>query len=130
MDETLHISAACKCTHLQRPRVTQHSCASQELGPAAGSKGSGALSLGVRTLLLMLVLSVALTVPFFAFVMAFIGALLSMSVSVVAPCIFHLAICGARLGPWQVALNVGVAVLGVVAGGCSTYESVKKIVLS
>jgi hypothetical protein len=102
----------------------------QELGPAAGSKGAGALSLGVRTLLLLLVLGVALTVPFFALVMAFIGALLSMSVSVVAPCIFHLAICGARLRPWQVALNVGVAVLGVAAGGCSTYESVRKIVLS
>jgi hypothetical protein len=71
---------------------------------------------------------VALTVPFFAAVMSFIGAFLSMAVAIVLPCVFYVAIFWRRLGAAQMVLPVAVGLLGVAAGAAATYESVKQVI--
>jgi vesicular inhibitory amino acid transporter len=87
-----------------------------------------AASLAVRTGILAATVAVALTVPFFAAVMSFIGAFLSMSIAIVLPCVFYVAIFWRRLGAGQLLLPVAVGLLGVVAGTAATYESVMQVV--
>ncbi|KAF6258591.1 transmembrane amino acid transporter protein-domain-containing protein [Scenedesmus sp. NREL 46B-D3] len=52
-----------------------------------------AASVALRTALLAVCAGVAIVVPFFSLVMSFIGAFMSMSISIVLPCIFYLVVC-------------------------------------
>lgn len=92
-----------------------------------GSRRFLAASVGIRTALLGGTVLVALAVPFFAYVMSFIGAFLSMTLSIVLPCVFYLHMCRDRLTPRDLAACATVVVLGTVAGACATYTSVRAI---
>ena len=87
----------------------------------------GFASLCLRTALLAVSVLVAIVVPFFAFVMSFIGAFMSMSISIVLPCLFYCKICQAKLRWPQYAAAGAVAVFGVVAGTTATYQAVTSI---
>ena len=81
----------------------------------------------MRATILAATVAVALLVPFFAAVMSFIGAFLSMSIAIVLPCVFYLGIHWQRLSGAQVVLPAGVALLGLLAGGAATYVSVRQV---
>ncbi|KAA8529421.1 hypothetical protein F0562_033780 [Nyssa sinensis] len=55
-------------------------------------RNSRSISFLIRTFLVISTVFVALTVPFFGYVMAFIGAFLSISVSILFPCLCYLKI--------------------------------------
>jgi hypothetical protein len=51
--------------------------------------------------------------PYVTDLMAFVGALLTMSVSLILPALMHLVLFRQEAGPWLLALDVAVVLLGV-----------------
>ncbi|KAF2298849.1 hypothetical protein GH714_028307 [Hevea brasiliensis] len=74
------------------------------------------LSILVRTLVVISTLVVALTIPFFDYVMAFIGAFLSVNVSLLFPCLCYLRINkAARRFGIELVVIVGILISGSFA---------------
>eukprot|EP00882_Tetradesmus_deserticola_P028743 GHRQ01032026.1.p2 GENE.GHRQ01032026.1~~GHRQ01032026.1.p2 ORF type:complete len:155 (+),score=67.30 GHRQ01032026.1:603-1067(+) len=92
-----------------------------------GSWHFTATSVALRTALLAVCVGVAIVVPFFSLVMSFIGAFMSMSISIVLPCIFHLVVCAEDVTRLDRVLSVAVAMFGVAAGSMATYEAITAI---
>lgn len=92
-------------------------------------RDSKALSILIRSVLVVSTIIVALSVPFFGYVMAFIGAFLSVTVSILLPCLCYLRInkSAQRFG-LEFFVIVGILVIGSVVGVVGTYTSVKQIV--
>ncbi|KAG6471927.1 amino acid transporter AVT1H-like [Zingiber officinale] len=78
---------------------------------------------GVGSVLLLLVLALALAVPYFEHVLSLTGSLVSVAISVVFPCAFYLRICWARLSRPAVAFNAGLILFGVVLAVAGTVSS-------
>ncbi|KAG0470131.1 hypothetical protein HPP92_016226 [Vanilla planifolia] len=88
-------------------------------------------SILVKTLLLISTVIVALSIPFFAFLMAFIGSFLSIMVSVLLPCIFYLKIYRvSQRNRFEFTIVVGIIVSGVLVSMVGTYSSVEQIIFS
>ena len=68
-----------------------------------------------------------ITVPFFAYVMAFIGSFLSQSVSVVLPCVCYVFIFWHELGTGSKALYFGIALGGLACAAVGTASAVDSI---
>ncbi|KAI3819053.1 hypothetical protein L1987_12875 [Smallanthus sonchifolius] len=64
----------------------------EELLPPA-QQSSYAVSIIIRTILMILILLVALTIPYFGVVMALTGSVLEMLVSIIFPCACYLRLC-------------------------------------
>ena len=82
-------------------------------------------SAGVRAALLAGVTLVALLCPFFSIVMSLIGAVFSMSISIVLPCLFYYKLC--RPGRRGAALCVAIAAFGVAAGTTATADAFRSL---
>ncbi|CAM6108029.1 unnamed protein product [Calypogeia fissa] len=84
----------------------------------------------IRTGLVVSTVAVALLVPFFGYMMAFIGSFLSVSVAVILPCLCHLKIFGGRSGisSSEYWLQVVILFVGVVTAFVGTYSSISAIV--
>ncbi|XP_027099462.1 amino acid transporter AVT1I [Coffea arabica] len=92
-------------------------------------RNSRTMSLLIRTSLVVSTVVVALCIPFFGYVMGFIGAFLSISVSMLFPCLCYLKIKKAyrRWGPELVSIML-ILVLGIIVSALGTYISVRNIV--
>lgn len=87
------------------------------------------LSILVRTLIMISTLIVALTVPFFGYIMAFIGAFLSVTVSVLFPCLCYLRINkAARRFGLELVVIVGILISGSFVAAVGTYTSLRQII--
>lgn len=84
----------------------------------------------IGSLLLLMILALALSVPYFEHVLSLTGSLVSISISVVIPCVFYLRICWPRVPGVAVAVNVVFVVVGVVLGVVGTVSSFKSLVES
>lgn len=83
----------------------------------------------IRTLLLITTLILALFIPFFAYVMAFTGSFLSVTTSILIPCLCYLKINkSAREFGWELILILTILVLGIFIGVFGTCSSVNQIV--
>ncbi|KAJ1271343.1 hypothetical protein BS78_06G121700 [Paspalum vaginatum] len=81
--------------------------------------GSGpAVSMAVRTLLVLSTVAVALAVPFFGYLMALVGSLLSVGASMLLPCVCYVG----------VAAIVAILALGSLVGVTGTYSSLVQII--
>jgi vesicular inhibitory amino acid transporter len=98
------------------------------VGPESAKHRSA--SILIRTALVMSTIGVAVLVPFFGFVMAFIGSALSMTVSLILPCACYLAIFGKKVSLLQASLCVTVIIIGFVCLILGTYSSVSGIIAS
>lgn len=88
-------------------------------------------SLLVRTLLLISTMIIALVIPFFGYVMAFIGSFLSITVSVILPCMCYLKIFkSARKFGFEPVIIIGILIVGVITAVTGTYSSVRDIIHS
>ncbi|KAK6920906.1 Amino acid transporter, transmembrane domain [Dillenia turbinata] len=83
----------------------------------------------LRTLLLISTVFIALVFPFFGYLMALVGAILNVSVSIVLPCICYLKIFEVykRWG-FELVFIGGIIVMAFLVGVLGTYSSVKGIV--
>lgn len=87
------------------------------------------MSITIRTLLLLTTLIVAMSIPFFAYVMAFIGAFAGVATSILIPCMCYLKINrGARKFGWELICIVLIMVIGSSIGVVGTYTSVKEVI--
>ncbi|XP_059666050.1 amino acid transporter AVT1C-like [Cornus florida] len=84
----------------------------------------------IRTALVISVLIVALSIPFFGLVMALIGSLLTMLVTLILPCACFLSIFGKKVTRFQGSLCVLIIAVGIVSSSIGTYSAVSKIIES
>ncbi|KAE8023257.1 hypothetical protein FH972_008977 [Carpinus fangiana] len=88
-----------------------------------------ATSVLIRTGLVISTASVACTVPFFGYVMAFIGAFTGVALSMLLPCLCYLKMNKtARSFGLELIIIVGILVTGAFIGVLGTYISLKQIV--
>lgn len=87
-------------------------------------------SIFIRTALVVSTIGVAVLVPFFGYVMAFIGSFLSMTVSLILPCACFLAIFGKKISMIQIFFCVMVMLIGFICLVLGTYSSISGIVAS
>ncbi|XP_057450284.1 amino acid transporter AVT1A-like [Lotus japonicus] len=81
----------------------------------------------LRTTLVASTVCAAFLIPFFGLVMALIGSLFSILVSVIMPSLCFLKIVGKKASNTQVALSIIIAVLGIICGLLGTYSSILNI---
>ncbi|KAJ9709311.1 hypothetical protein PVL29_001000 [Vitis rotundifolia] len=92
-------------------------------------RNSRPISITIRTVLVISTAVVALTVPFFGYIMEFIGAFLSVTVSLLFPCIFYLKINKASqsFGLELIAI-IAILALGSFVAVTGTYTSLRQII--
>lgn len=85
-------------------------------------------SLLISTLLVISTVGVALTVPFFGFLMSLVGAFLSITASIILPCVCYLKISGtySTLGCETVTIGA-IILMGVAIMVFGTYTSLRQI---
>lgn len=86
-------------------------------------------SVFIRTILLISTVAVALTVPFFGLLMSLVGAFLSVTASILLPCLCYLKISGAyqRFG-FQVGIIGCILIFGFAILVIGTYTSLVEII--
>ena len=86
-------------------------------------------SLLIRTALVFSSIIVALTVPFFGSLMSLVGAFLSVTGSILLPCLCYLKISGIyhKFGI-ELVIIIGVMLMGILAGIVGTYTSIVEII--
>lgn len=82
----------------------------------------------LRSALVVSTVLVALLLPFFGLVMALIGSLLCLLVSVITPSLCFLKIMGRKASKMQIVWSTTVASFGIVCAILGTYTSVSDIV--
>ncbi|KAM0931535.1 hypothetical protein ACQ4PT_000281 [Festuca glaucescens] len=79
---------------------------------------------------LLLILALALSVPYFQYVLSLTGSLISVAISVIFPCAFYLKIRWVRLSRTVILLNAAMIALGFVLAVVGTASSAKLLVQS
>lgn len=83
----------------------------------------------IRTCIVVISVLVALFVPFFGYIMAFIGAFFSCAISLLFPCLCYLKINkAARRFGLELIIILGILLIGTFIGVQGTYISILKIV--
>ncbi|XP_026438171.1 amino acid transporter AVT1H-like [Papaver somniferum] len=82
----------------------------------------------IGSMLLILVLILALAVPYFEQVLGLTGSLVSISVSIIFPCAFYTKIYWSQISKPFLALNVSLIVIASVLGVLGTISSSKSLV--
>ncbi|XVF70066.1 hypothetical protein PTKIN_Ptkin11bG0131600 [Pterospermum kingtungense] len=86
------------------------------------------LSIIIRTLLVISTAIVAITIPFFDYVMAFIGSFLVVTMSIILPCLCYLKINGDTQNLLGKILIIFILVFASFIAVVGTFTSVKQIV--
>ncbi|EFJ14266.1 hypothetical protein SELMODRAFT_181183 [Selaginella moellendorffii] len=109
--------------------ITPVALSLEELLPINSSRFQQHLaSIVIRTLLVASTVVVAISVPFFGFVMAFIGSFLSMAVSLILPCACYMRIRGSKLSLMELTLGIGIMLVGIVCAVGGTLSSLDAII--
>lgn len=88
------------------------------------------LSVLVSTALVISTIVVALCVPFFGYLMSLVGAFLSVTASIILPCLCYLKIKGScRSFRFESVIIGGIILLGVAVAITGTYIALQQIVL-
>lgn len=91
--------------------------------------GSGSARVAISTAVLVSTVAVASMVPFFGFLMSFIGSFLSVMATVFFPCLCYIKIYKAKgLRRVEVAAIVGILLLGAFVAITGTYTSLLDII--
>lgn len=82
-----------------------------------------------RSTLVISSIIVAIAIPFFGYLMSLVGAFLSITASVILPCLCYLKISGIhqRFG-FEMMFIIGIVVIGVAIMIVGTYTSLKEII--
>ncbi|KAM0059800.1 putative amino acid transporter, transmembrane domain-containing protein [Helianthus debilis subsp. tardiflorus] len=98
----------------------------EELLPPA-QQNSYAASMMIRTALMILILLVALTVPYFGVVMALTGSVLEMLVSIIFPCACYLRLLHGHTTTVEITMCSVMILMGLVCAIVGTYTSLASI---
>lgn len=109
--------------------ITPVALSMEELIPTTRLK-SHWISFIIRTSLVISTVAVALSIPFFGFVMALIGSLLTMLVSLILPCACYMSIVGKKITKIETTICILIIAVGIVSSTIGTYSAVSGIVHS
>ncbi|KAK7837214.1 amino acid transporter avt1h [Quercus suber] len=84
----------------------------------------------VGSFLLLLILALALSVPYFEYVLSLTGSLVSIAICVIFPCAFHTKICWGQISKPLIILNLTLIAFGSLLGVFGTVSSSKALVQS
>lgn len=98
----------------------------ERMGPRARMFVRG----GVGSAALLVILALALCVPYFQYVLSLTGSLVSVAISVIFPCAFYLKIYWGRVPMSTVTINVVLILTGVVLAVVGTISSAMSLVQS
>ncbi|CAL5407363.1 unnamed protein product [Camellia sinensis] len=99
----------------------------EELIPSNNRK-SRMYAILIRTALVISTVVVGLSIPFFGLVMALIGSLLTMLVTLILPCACYLSILRGKITCFQVSLCTLVITIGVISSIIGSYSALAKII--
>ncbi|MCO5614032.1 hypothetical protein L7F22_068312 [Adiantum nelumboides] len=85
------------------------------------------ISMGICTMLVIVLIVVSLCLPFFAYVISLVGSLLTVTLCVILPCWMYWSLFRRSIKAWEVALLLLVSVGGVGAGITGTVISIAGI---
>ncbi|GJN27382.1 hypothetical protein PR202_gb15402 [Eleusine coracana subsp. coracana] len=89
---------------------------------------NGSVSVAVRTMLVLSTVAVALAVPFFGYLMALVGSLLSVGACMLLPCACYVRLFGPPRRAAEAAAVVAIVALGSMVVVTGTYDSLAQIV--
>eukprot|EP00878_Enallax_costatus_P046657 GHUV01056905.1.p1 GENE.GHUV01056905.1~~GHUV01056905.1.p1 ORF type:complete len:326 (+),score=68.13 GHUV01056905.1:405-1382(+) len=101
-------------------QVTQSSCATETVAQPAY-----AMRAAIRLGLAIACCAAALVLPYVAELMAFVGALLTMSISLIIPALMHLALMGHELPWWLLVFDGCVLLLGVACAAVGATSALQ-----
>ena len=84
----------------------------------------------IRSLLVASTVGVATAIPFFAFLIAFVGSFLSSTVAITIPCICYLKLFSEQICVWEKGLILFFLAFGLIISIAGTYTSVCQIAKS
>ncbi|KAK7311424.1 hypothetical protein RJT34_09559 [Clitoria ternatea] len=105
-----------------------------QLEHALPSSMSGRIKMIIRgcvgSLLLLVILTIALCVPYFEHVLSLTGSLVSVAICLILPCAFHIKICWGQIPKPLLLLNLSLITLGFILGVTGTISSSKSLLKS
>lgn len=84
----------------------------------------------VGSVLLLVILALALSVPYFEHVLSLTGSLVSVGICIVFPCAFYTKIFWRQISTPLLLLNVILITVGVILGGFGTFSSSRSLIKS
>ncbi|KAI4319003.1 hypothetical protein MLD38_032654 [Melastoma candidum] len=88
---------------------------------------SYAIVIMIRTTLVMTTLAVALAVPFFGFIMALMGSILTMLAALIIPCTCYLRLLKGRLSKLEISMCWFTITVGVLCSIIGTYSAIARL---
>eukprot|EP01018_Ginkgo_biloba_P021878 Gb_27840 [translate_table: standard] len=82
----------------------------------------------IVSVLLFSILAMALALPYFGYVLALTGSFLSITMSIILPCIFYIKITRKSISLPMVLINVAFILVGLVLGISGTIASAKNLI--
>ncbi|KAF3779641.1 Vacuolar amino acid transporter 1 [Nymphaea thermarum] len=84
----------------------------------------------IGSFVLLCILVLALTIPYFQYVLGFTGSLISVGVCIILPSLFYIKISGSQISRATIALNAIFIVIGTLLGVFGTISSGKSLIRS
>lgn len=85
---------------------------------------------GVGSCLLLMILALALSVPYFEYVLSLTGSLVSVGICITFPCAFYTKICWGEISKPVMIINLCLIAFGSLIGVFGTISSSKSLVQS
>ncbi|GLJ05447.1 hypothetical protein SUGI_0018360 [Cryptomeria japonica] len=84
----------------------------------------------IVSFLLLSILAMALALPYFGYVLSLTGSFLSITMSIILPCVFYIKIKRKSISVWMILLNSFLILIGLVLGISGTIASAKNLIES
>ncbi|XP_051118302.1 amino acid transporter AVT1H [Andrographis paniculata] len=102
----------------------------QNLPDSLGPRTKMIIRGSIGSILLLVILVLALSVPYFQHVLSLTGSLVSIAICIVLPCVFYTKIFWPRIGRPLFLLNVVLVSCGIIMGAFGTFSSSKSLMAS
>ncbi|KAK9288070.1 hypothetical protein L1049_016516 [Liquidambar formosana] len=96
-----------------------------KLPPSMSSRTKLMIRGTIGSFLLLVILALALSVPYFQYVLSLTGSLVSVAICIIFPCAFYIKICRAQISTPLLVLNVTLIAFGSLLGVFGTISSSK-----
>ncbi|KAK0608666.1 hypothetical protein LWI29_034027 [Acer saccharum] len=100
----------------------------QHLPAKMSSRNKLIIRAAVGSFLLLIILTLALSVPYFEYVLSLTGSLVSICICVIMPCAFYIKICWPQISKPLIILNLILIAFGSLLGVSGTISSSKLLI--
>jgi amino acid permease len=101
-----------------------------KLPDSMSSKSKMIIRGGVCSFIVIMILVLALSVPYFEYVLSLTGSLVSVAICVILPCAFYTKICWGQISKPLIVLNLSLVAFGFLLGTVGTISSSKLLLQS